>query len=143
MAGYAVLNPPALERRREWGPLILRVFTGAVLVYGTLDNVLSHERMVEFEAFVAQNGFPWPAFSARFSAYAQFLCGILIALGLLTRPAALAMVINFAIALAMVHVGLPFSANIAPLSMLFLNAHLVFYGGGILSLDGRLQQPDS
>ena len=85
MDAHALLDPPPLARRQAWGPLMLRVFTGAVLVYGTLDNVLSHERMVEFEAFVAQNGFPWPALSARFSAYAQFLCGILIALGLLTR----------------------------------------------------------
>jgi putative oxidoreductase len=122
---------------REWGPLLLRVFLGCVLIYGTQDNVFHPERMQEFAGFLASNGFPVPLASAYLSAWAQFLCGILIVIGLLTRIAAGIMVINFIVALLMVHTSLPFSANISPLAMLFISMFLVLYGPTILSVDNR------
>ena len=100
---------------REIAPLLLRLFLAFVLIYGTLDNVVSHERMIEFRDFLAKNGFPMPMFSAHLSAYGQFIAGILLALGLFTRLTSIVVIINFIAALAMVHVGLPFNANIAPL----------------------------
>jgi putative oxidoreductase len=125
----------ALDAHAEYGTLLLRLFFGFVLMYGTQDNVFHRERMLEFRDFVAQNGFPYPLFSAHLSAYAQFVCGILIGVGLLTRLAALVMLINFAVALLMVHVGLPFSANISPLAMLFCSAFFLLHGPGPLALD--------
>lgn len=126
----------ALGRWSELGTLLLRLFLGVTLVYGTADNVFSRERMLEFRDFLDKNGFPWPLASAYLSAYAQFLCGLLIAAGLWTRHAALVMVINFIVALLMVHVTLPFSANISPLAMLFCSIFFLFHGGGRLSIDG-------
>ena len=120
------------------GLLLFRLFLAFVLVYGTQDNIFSHERMLEFRDFVAGNGFPYPLFSARLSAWSQFLCGILIGLGLLTRPAAALMVVNFAAALLMVHVGLPFSANISPLAMFFGALLFTLHGAGPYSLDARI-----
>ena len=125
------------EPRAHVGTLLLRLFLAFVLIYGTQDNVFSQERMHEFRDFLAANGFPFPLASAHLSAYAQFLCGGLIALGLYTRLAALIMIINFVVALAMVHVGLPFNANIAPLAMLFGSLFLFFHGPGPFALDGR------
>lgn len=131
---------PFLDRHRELGPLLLRFFVAFVLIYGTADNVFSAERMLEFRDFLAQNGFPWPLASARLSAYAQFICGWLMLVGLCTRWAAAIMAINFLIALVMVHVGLPFSANIAPLAMLVGSLFLLLYGAGPLSVDARLRR---
>lgn len=129
-----------LERHSALGVPLFRLFLGATLVYGTQDNVFSSAHMLEFRDFLAQNGFPFPLFSAWLSAYAQFLCGLLIVLGLATRPAAAVMVINFVVALVMVHRSLPFSANIAPLAMLFGALLLVFHGAGPYSLDAVLQR---
>ena len=131
---------PGLDPHREVGTLLMRLFLGFVLVYGTQDNVFHADRMLEFRDFLAQNGFPAPLAAARLSAYAQFVAGVLILLGLLTRLAALAMVVNFLVALAMVHVGLPFSANIAPLAMLFGALFLLFHGAGPLGLDAPLRR---
>ena len=125
-----------MKSTREWGPLLLRLFLGFVLIYGTQDNVFHPERMQEFAGFLASNGFPMPLASAYLSAWAQFVCGILIIVGLMTRIAAGIMVINFIVALLMVHTSLPFSANISPLSMLFMSTFFVLYGPGILSVDG-------
>lgn len=127
-------------RRREYGALFIRLLVGYRLVIGTQDNVFSYERMLEFEAFLRANGFPFPLFNAFLSAYAQFLCGLLFIVGLWVRPAAAVMVVNFVVALAMVHVGLPFERNFAALTMLFGSAFLLFNGAGGASLDAWLQR---
>jgi putative oxidoreductase len=120
---------------RELAPLLLRLFVAFVLVYGTQDNVFSAERMLEFRDFLAQNGFPYPLASARLSAWAQFATGILLAVGLFTRWAAAVVVVNFVVALVMVHLRLPFQANIAPLAMLVGGLFFVLYGAPRFSLD--------
>lgn len=129
-----------LERHGALGVPLFRLFLGATLVYGTQDNVFSSARMLEFRDFVEQNGFPAPLASAYLSAYAQFICGLLILAGLATRWASAVMVINFLAALVMVHWGLPFSANISPLAMLFGSLLLLFHGPGAYSVDGALQR---
>ena len=129
-----------LERHSALGVPLFRVFLGATLVYGTQDNVFSHARMLEFSEFLAQNGFPAPLFNAHLSAYAQFVCGLLILVGAATRPAAAVMVINFLIALWMVHRNLPFSANISPLAMLFGSILLLIHGAGAYSVDAARQR---
>jgi putative oxidoreductase len=133
----AVLQLSPLDRLQHWGPVLLRLFFGVTLILGTQDNVFHGERMLEFRDFLAISGFPLPLFSAYLSAYAQFVAGILIIVGLLTRWAALVMVINFVVALLMVHLALPFSENISPLAMLFCAMFFLLYGPGQLSLDGR------
>ena len=138
MAGR-LLTLSAFDRRRELGTLALRLFLGFTLIYGTQDNVLHAERLLEFRDFLAANGFPSPLASAYLSAYAQFVCGILILVGLLTRWAALVMVVNFIVALGMVHVGLPFGQNISPLAMLFCSLFFLFHGAGRYGVDARLE----
>lgn len=128
------------RRRPEWGALPLRLFISGVLIWGTQDNILSSARMLEFRDFLAQHGFPAPLVSAYLSAYAQFVCGVLILMGAFTRYAALVMILNFAAALAMVHLGLPFEQNIAPLAMLFGSVFLLFHGPGIYSVDAALER---
>ena len=127
-------------RRREHGALFIRLLVGYRLVYGTQDNVFSYERMLEFAAFLRDNGFPFPLFNAFLSAYAQFLCGLLFVVGLWVRPAAAVMVVNFIVALAMVHVGLPYERNFAALTMLFGSAFLLFNGAGGASVDAWLER---
>jgi putative oxidoreductase len=125
------------EGRREYGPVFVRLVVGFVLVQGTQDNVFSHERMVEFKDFLAARSVPAPLFAAYLSAYAQFVCGILIAVGLLTRPAALVMVVNFVAALLIAHLNAPLDAARLALCMLFCSLFLLFHGPGRLSLDER------
>lgn len=132
-----------LERRSALGVPLFRVFLGATLVYGAQDNVFSRARMREFSEFLTQNGFPAPLFNAHLSAYAQFIGGLLILMGAATRPAAAVMVINFLVALWMVHRNLPFTANISPLAMLFGSLLLLFHGPGAYSVDAALQRRTS
>lgn len=136
----SLLFPPLLERHREAGALVLRLFVAFVLVYGTADNVLSADRMLEFRDFLAERGTPLPLVSAYLSVYAQFACGLLIAVGLATRPAALVMAINFVCAYAIAHLGQPVEANWAPVLMFAASAFLLVHGPGALSADEALRR---
>ena len=115
--------------------LALRLAVGVRLVEGTQDNVFSHERMEEFAKFLAAHGTPAPLFSAHLSAYAQFICGILIVLGLFTRPAGFVMAINFICALLIAHRTTPFVQTWPALMMLAAALYFLFCGAGTLSLD--------
>ena len=52
------------ERHREYGAVFVRLVVGFILVYGTQDNVFSHERMLEFRDFLAARRVPLPLFAA-------------------------------------------------------------------------------
>ncbi len=121
----------------RYAPLVLRVFAGVFLVYKSQDNVFSGARMDEFEAFLAMNGFPLPALSAAVSVYAQFACGLLFLAGFAVRWAAAVMVVNFVVAIAGVHVGLPFDTWLEPCAMLAASAALLLTGAGPVSVDAR------
>ena len=127
----------ALEPRREYGPLFIRLIVGYRLIWGTADNVFSYDRMLEFSGFLAAHGVPFPLFAAFVSAYAQFTCGVLFVVGAFTRPAAALMIINFMVALLLVHIGQPFLENYDALVMLFGAAFLFVHGPGLPSVDAR------
>ena len=129
-----------LDERREWGVPFIRLAFGAWLVYGTQDNVFDSERMLEFERFIAKNGFPFPRAGAYISAYAQFVAGILYIIGAAVRPAAAVMIVNFLCALGIAHRTTPLSADMPPLAMLAVACFLLFNGAGPLSVDARLMR---
>jgi putative oxidoreductase len=86
--------------------------------------------MRAFEDFLEVNGFPVPLFSAMLSVYAQLVCGILIISGFYIRIASLVMIINFLIALIIVHRQDSFEAMTPALAILFANILFLFYGAG-------------
>jgi putative oxidoreductase len=94
--------------------------------------------MDEFEAFLKANDFPAPSLAARVSVYAQFGCGILLIAGAFMRWAALAMVVNFAVAIVGVHWSLPFRTWLEPCAMLACALALFIGGPGRVSVDELL-----
>jgi putative oxidoreductase len=123
------------ERRREVGALFIRLFMGTFLIYMSQDNVFDQARMLEFERFLRQFGFPAAPVGAHVSAYAQFVCGILILVGAFTRAAAAVMIVNFIVAIVMVHTRLPFREALDPSAMLAGASFLLFHGAGRPSID--------
>jgi putative oxidoreductase len=123
-----------LRENSGYGTLFLRLLIGWRLIDGTQDNVFSWERMLEFRDFLDQHHVPFPLVSANVSVYAQFLCGILYILGLFIRPAALVMIINFIVALLVVHWGTSFQESFQALVMLVSSIFFLLNGPGKLSL---------
>ena len=130
-----LLDPRPLRRWEDASLAALRVLTGAFLVYGTQDNVLSAERMDEFVGFLRAHHFILPELMAPLSVWAQFVCGILFVLGLLTRWAGLAMAFNFAVAVWMVHWPQDFRGWWPAIVLVFLSLHFACRGAGRYSLD--------
>lgn len=84
----------------DWlGPLVVRLFFG----YFWLETGWAklHNLDAFTERFIGW-GIPFPAFSAALSAGTEFVAGGLIMIGLLTRLAAIPMIINMVVAIALV-----------------------------------------
>lgn len=127
-----------LKQYGDLSLLSLRVLTGAFLIYGTQDNVFSDARMQEFVQFLAKRGFVWPELMAPLSVYAQFICGALFVVGLLTRWAGLLMVFNFIVAVVMVHWSQDFRGWWPAIVLVFISLHFALQGAGRYSVDELL-----
>lgn len=119
----------------EYGPVFIRVLVGFHLFYGNWGRLIHHPAWLDFHALLVRNHFPFPTVSAWISAAAQVICGILFMLGLFTRPAAAVMVINFVVALTMVHWGQPYPRQALALMMLCTSLFLLLHGPGRLAVD--------
>ena len=130
----------SLDRYREYGALFIRLAAASMLVYGTQDNIFSDARMLEFRDFLAARNVPAPLFAAHLSVYAQFICGILYALGAFVRPAASVMVINFIAAILIAHLDTPFQSTFPALMMLASSLFLLLHGAGKPSIDCLIER---
>ena len=134
---YLLLTP--LARFGDLGLLLLRLVTAAFLIYQSHDNIISAARMDEFKEFLIQFGFRAVDVLAPLCVWAQFLCGIALALGLLTRWAGLVTVFVFVVAVYMVHWPQDFSGWWPALILVFLGVLFATEGPGRYSLDAKLQ----
>ena len=135
---WLLLTP--LARFGDLGLLLLRWVTGAFLVYQSQDNVFSAARMDEFERFLDQSGFFMPELMAPLCVWAQFLCGIALILGLLTRWAGLITTFVFVVAVWMVHWTQDFPGWWPALILVFLGILFATLGGGRYALDRSIAQ---
>lgn len=124
-----------LDRNRDAGIFLLRLFVGFRLLAGVTDNIISWERMKEFSQFLEIYGFPFPVFCAVLSVYAQAVSGLMIILGWQIRYAAMLMIINFAVALVMVHWGQSLEEMTVPLLLFFIFVLFLFQGAGSITLN--------
>jgi putative oxidoreductase len=115
------------------GLLALRVFVGLALAFAHgINKIPPAERFV---SGVADLGFPAPFAFAWAASLSEFLGGILLALGLLTRPASFFLLATMLVAGFMRHAADPFrdkelAFTFAAVALLFLLA-----GAGRYSLD--------
>ncbi len=123
-----------LDKAQPLALLVMRIALGVVMITHGYPKVFGglHRHVV----FVSGLGLPgWLAY---LSAGAEFIGAILIIVGLLTRPAAVAICIDLAVAIAKVHWknglhgpnGYEF-----PLALATLAFALIFFGAGPFSLD--------
>ena len=135
-----ILQLEFFENYKDYGAVFLRVVIGSFIIYGVQDNVFSSQHMQEFADFLQQRGVPFPFFSARLSAYVQFLCGIMILLGAFIRVAAIPFIVNFVAAIAIAHLGDTFRGMFPALMMIAAGFFFLFYGAGKLSIDELLDK---
>lgn len=140
----------AATRLGDAGLAVMRVGTGLLMTFGHgLGKVWGPNRFGPPQQMVdgvEAMGFPAPLLFAWMAALAEFLGAWLIALGLFTRPAALVLVGNMAVAAFIAHASDPlFIKDGSPskeFALLFLLPFLMlaFTGGGRYSVDRLLRK---
>ena len=129
----------ATTRFGDFGLLILRVGTGAIMAYAHgFSKVYSNGSLGpsgNFVGGVEKLGFPAPTAFAWVAALTEFVGAILLALGLMTRPVALALTFNMAVAAFGVHGKDPLAVKEMALLYLFAFAVFIFTGAGRYSVD--------
>jgi putative oxidoreductase len=94
--------------------------------------------MSEVSDFFTGLNLPIPLPSAYLSVYAQFVCGILFIIGLWVRTAAIAMLINFLIAIAAAHLHDGIERSFAAWIIFAASVFFLFNGAGKISVDDSL-----
>jgi putative oxidoreductase len=130
---------PLNARTTDIGLLVLRLFAGLALA-------LAHgwgkvPPQPGFVGMIEGMGVPAPGIAAWGAAIAEFGGGLLIAAGLLTRPAALLVFVHFTVVVLLAHAGDPFDAR--ELAMFFWFTALLYLlaGPGRYSVDAAIAGP--
>ena len=133
-----------LNNLQPWGALLMRLVLGAAMIYHGYDKVIpaggfhggnTFSALERHSHFVATLGFPY--WLGIVSALTEFVGGILLILGLLTRIAAFLVAINMLVALIMVTRHHGYSGSEYALALFAIAAMLFFYGAGAFALDRR------
>ena len=111
-----------LKTGTENTTMIIRVMVGWVFLSEGIQKFLypALRGAGRFEGM----GFPAPEFFASFVGVFEILCGIAILAGLLTRPAALAMLVNMTVAIVVTKIPIAFGESFGP----FVLRELKTYG---------------
>lgn len=116
------------------GLLVLRIVLGVIMVGHGSHKVYGH--MHEYAGYVGSLGLPvWLGYV---SALVEFVGGVLLIMGLVTRCAALAVLIDMIVAIVKVHWkhGLLGAGGYEfPLALAAIAFALLLFGGGSISID--------
>lgn len=141
LAAYsaAVLKPNLSANswfQASWA--VFRVIAGLVMIHNGLDKLSNIESFAE--AYVSVIGLPFPIFFSYCAAFAELMGAPLLAFGLLTRPAAAALLSTMLVAMYHHVLVAGFSIPYLELSMLYAACFQLFlvYGGGQYSIDAVL-----
>lgn len=92
-----------------------------------------------FTQNVAKMGIPLPALFGPAAALSEFVGGLLLAIGLFTRPAALCLLITMLVAALWVHADDPFQKKELALAFALVALFFLLYGPGRKSVDAAVK----
>ncbi|HCM77602.1 MAG TPA: DoxX family protein [Cytophagales bacterium] len=122
------------------GLLVLRLGTGLFMAFGHgLGKLPPSDGLIEN---TGKMGFPLPVFFAWMAGLSEFLGGLLIALGLFTRPAAFLWICTMSTAAFIRHADDPFGSKEKALMYLIIGISFVLLGSGRYSLGKLLFKSD-
>ncbi|MGL4293865.1 MAG: DoxX family protein [Bacteroidales bacterium] len=132
MKDFWLWDAPARSEQRSLAILFLRVFIGIVmLTHGFQKLVNFNELVAVFPDPIGIGALP----SLALATFAEVICSFLLILGLLTRPAALILVINMLVATFLAYPGEAFAIHELPSLYLAIYVVITVLGGGRYSMD--------
>jgi putative oxidoreductase len=139
--------PVAVARRLDWlAPLVARVTVGWLFVstgWGKLHNL---QKIIDY---FTDLGIPYPQYQAPFAAANEFVCGLLVLIGLATRVASIPLIVVMLVAIRTAQWenvdSLAALLGLVEWAYIAIFAWLAIAGPGLISLDaliGRLTKRD-
>ena len=118
------------------GALLMRLVLALSMTVHGYQKVVPHGALHHFAHYVATLGLPY--WLGYVSAFTEFVGGMLLAVGLLTRLAAALIAINMLVAFFTVGLHQGFGIYNYILALTVIAIMLVFYGPGALAFDRRI-----
>jgi putative oxidoreductase len=120
-----------------WATTAVRVVTGVLFVLFSTGKFTDHmQESLDFDRY----GLPWPDAAVYLAGTLELVGGLLLVIGLLTRPAAFLLACNLVVAIATAGrvEGGTFHLGVGP-AMLVAMVFLLWAGPGAAALDHRLR----
>jgi len=114
----------------------LRIIVGALLIYHGTSKVF--EGFDQMTAELTLRGWPLPGLQAMLATYIEFAGGVMLMVGLFTRPVLVAVITQFMIIFFMFSANDVFAKKEKALIFLVLAIALFLFGPGKLSVDAHL-----
>jgi len=130
-----------MKNYSDFGLLVLRLSAGLFMAFGHgLGKMPPSDGLIQN---ADKLGFPLPVLFAWMAGLSEFLGGILIAMGLFTRPAAFFWICTMATAAFLRHADDPFGTKEKALLYLCIGICLLLTGGGKYGLGKMIFKSDS
>jgi putative oxidoreductase len=132
----------------DFGLLMIRLILGAVFMFHGSQKLFGWFDGPGMEAFTkfieSKDQVPMPQVAAYLSAGTEFVGGLLLLVGFLTRIVAIPVAFNMVMAIALMHSGAFSMAKQGmeyPLTLAVVTGALIFTGAGMFSVDGCMCRP--
>jgi putative oxidoreductase len=125
-----------LNSLQPWGALVLRLALGLSMTVHGYHKVVPHHELAHFSHYVTSLGLPY--WLGYVSAFTEFVGGILLIIGLLTRLAAALIAINMLVALFTIGIHQGFGIYNYMTALAAMAIMLLFYGAGTMALDRKI-----
>jgi putative oxidoreductase len=125
-----------LNGLQPWGALLLRLVLAAPMILHGYQKVVPHGALDHYAHYVVGLGLPY--WLGYVSAYVEFVGGILVVLGLLTRFTAALIAINMLVAVFTVGIHQGFGIYHYEFTLAAIAIMLMLYGAGAMALDRKI-----
>lgn len=123
-----------------YAPLFIRLAFGFHLIQYRYAEVFALTVASGNADWLRSMGMPFPYFMSWLNILAEFLGGLSFIIGFKVRIFAVALIINFVVALLLVHLNNPYKESFEAIQLLAVSSFFLFSGAGKLSLDQLIRQ---
>jgi putative oxidoreductase len=133
-------SPKVMPRETAGALLFLRLAFGYHLIQYAAPMVFSAVERDDFIQMLSGKGVPLPTLAGWLAIGTEFFGALSFLLGALIRPASALLIVNFVVALLLVHLHHPYMKSFEAIQLLAVSATLLGTGAGSVSLDALVSR---